>query len=104
MAANLHAGVQTFVRLDLQFQNEIAVFLFGAEKRVAAALDGHGPDDDAILDGVSRLAAAHDPAVEIGAVANGLEFLGAQQRGIAAEQGGGRTKPDVSKPRAGAGR
>ena len=74
LAADLHAGVQSLVRLDLEFEDEIAVFLFRAEKRVAAALHGASAHNDAVLHRISRLAAAFDPTVKILAVEDHVEI------------------------------
>ena len=81
VTANLHPGVQAFVRLQLQFENEIAVFLLRAKKTVRLAFDGRA-DDDAVRHGILRLAAALNPTVEVGAVENGLEIAGRDKRQI----------------------
>ena len=67
LAADLHAGVERRMHLELQLQDEVAVILLRAEERVGRV--GHGaPDDGAVLDFVVGLAAALDPAVEVLAV------------------------------------
>src|SRR5436190_14532052 len=70
MAADLNSRIQTRVRLQLQFEDEIAVLLFRAQKTVKRVHLARA-DDAAILDDVLRLAAALDPTVERLAVENG---------------------------------
>ena len=63
LAANLHAGVQLRIDLEFELQDEVAVVLVGAQKRVARV--GHaGADDLAVFDAILGLAAALLPAVE----------------------------------------
>ena len=62
-AAELHAGVQLRIDFIVEFENEIAVILFGAEKTVRRIGDS-GAHDHAVFDRVLGLAAALYPAVE----------------------------------------
>src|SRR5207253_2118870 len=67
LRADLHAGVEFVIDLDLELQLEVAVVLDGAEKRVGTALRGLA-DDAAILGAVGGRAVALFPAVEVLAV------------------------------------
>ncbi len=75
LAANLHARVELGVNFEVQFENEVAVVLGRAEKRVAGV--GHaGADDRVVFDAVLCLAPFLHPTIERLAVEQRLALLG----------------------------
>src|SRR5262249_42102084 len=63
LRADLHAGIQLVIDLDLELQLEVAVILGGAKERVWASL-ARPADNAAVLDAILGGAVALFPAVE----------------------------------------
>src|SRR5262249_46335896 len=64
LAADLYAGVEVGVDLEIEVEDEIAVGLGRAQKRVGRIRYG-AADDDPVLRAFFRVATAGDPAVEV---------------------------------------
>ena len=71
VAAELHAGVQPFVYLEAEFEDEISVCLIGAKERIGR-IDPADADDRAVFDAVFGRAVQLFPSFEVLSVEQGL--------------------------------
>ena len=67
LTANLHAGVQPGVHLEIVFEDEVAIVFFRAEKRVCG-IEFARADDGVALHGITGLTTAMNPTCEAFAV------------------------------------
>ena len=74
LAANLNAGIQAGIDLEIENEFKVLVFLLGAEERVRRVRHGTA-DDCSVFNLVVGLAAALDPPIEVFAVEKRLPTI-----------------------------